>query len=217
MKPLMISMGLMFFQQLSGVNAIIFYTVKIFEKSQGSIDSNLSSIIVGLANFFATLGSNSVIDRVGRKVLLNISGLLMALSLIILGAFFFMQHSESDVSNLGWLPLATFITYITAFSIGYGPIPWLMMGEIFPSKVRGHAASVATAFNWTCSFIVTKTFSDLMDTVGAYGTFWFFGIVCLLSVIFVTLFVPETKGHSLEDIENHMLKKKSGCIESSYL
>ena len=80
-KPLLISLGLMFFQQLSGVNAVIFYTVSIFEKSRGTIVSNLSSIIVGLANFVATLGSNMVIDRLGRKLLLNVSGVFMALSL----------------------------------------------------------------------------------------------------------------------------------------
>jgi len=127
LRPLLISLGLMFFQQLSGINAVIFYTVSIFEKSGGSVDSNLSSIIVGLANFFATLGSNLIIDKVGRKVLLNISGFFMGLSLGVLGVFFILQHLEHDVTQLGWLPLASFIVYIIAFSIGYGPIPWLMV------------------------------------------------------------------------------------------
>lgn len=127
LRPLLISLGLMFFQQLSGINAVIFYTVSIFEKSGGSVDSNLSSVIIGLANFFATLGSNMVIDRVGRKVLLNLSGFFMAISLGALGVFFLLQHLNYDVTHLGWLPLATFIVYIIAFSIGYGPIPWLMV------------------------------------------------------------------------------------------
>ena len=127
LRPLLISLGLMFFQQLSGINAVIFYTVSIFEKSGGSVDSNLSSIIIGLANFIATLGSNMVIDRVGRKVLLNISGFFMAISLGALGVFFILQHLEHDLEHVGWLPLATFIVYIVAFSIGYGPIPWLMV------------------------------------------------------------------------------------------
>ena len=126
-RPLLISLGLMFFQQLSGINAVIFYTVTIFEKSGGSIDSYLSSIVIGLANFVATLGSNLVIDRVGRKVLLNISGFFMAVSLGALGVFFILQHLEHDVTHIGWFPLATFIVYIVAFSIGYGPIPWLMV------------------------------------------------------------------------------------------
>lgn len=81
------------------------------------------------------------------------------------------------------------------------------MGEIFPSKVRGHAASVATAFNWACSFIVTKTFNDLLETLGAHGAFWFFGILCFISIFFVIAFVPETKGYSLEAIEQKMLEK----------
>jgi facilitated trehalose transporter len=216
-RPLLISLGLMFFQQLSGINAVIFYTVSIFEKSGGSVDSNLSSIIIGLANFFATLGSNLVIDRIGRKVLLNVSGFFMALSLGVLGTFFLMQHLEHDVTLFGWLPLASFIVYIIAFSIGYGPIPWLMMGEIFPGKVRGHAASVATAFNWACSFAVTKSFNDLTNAIGAHGAFWFFGICCFLSIFFVIFFVPETKGHSLENIEKHMLDKKSKGIQSARL
>ena len=208
MRPLLISLGLMFFQQLSGINAVIFYTVSIFEKSGGSVDSNLSSIIVALANFFATLGSNLVIDRVGRKTLLNVSGFFMGLSLTVLGSFFLFQHLDYNVSQFGFLPLASFIVYIVAFSIGYGPVPWLMMGEIFPSKVRGHAASVATAFNWTCSFAVTKFFNDLINSIGAHGAFWFFGLICFLSVFFVTMFVPETKGRSLECIEQHMLADK---------
>lgn len=83
------------------------------------------------------------------------------------------------------------------------------MGEIFPAKVRGHAASVATAFNWACSFAVTKCFNDLIAALGAHGAFWFFGIICFLSIFFVFFFVPETKGHSLENIEKRMLEKKS--------
>lgn len=82
------------------------------------------------------------------------------------------------------------------------------MGEIFPSKVRGHAASVATAFNWACSFAVTKSFNDLVGTIGAHGAFWFFGFFCFTSIFFVYMFVPETKGHSLENIEKRMLEKK---------
>lgn len=139
LRPLLISLGLMFFQQLSGINAVIFYTVSIFEKSGGSVDSNLSSIIIGLANFIATLGSNMVIDRVGRKVLLNISGFFMAVSLGALGVFFILQHLEHDLEHVGWLPLATFIVYIVAFSIGYGPIPWLMVRFFLSTYFQRHS------------------------------------------------------------------------------
>lgn len=91
------------------------------------------------------------------------------------------------------------------FSLGFGPIPWLMMGEILPGKIRGSAASVATAFNWSCTFIVTKTFADIINAIGTHGTFWMFGSICVVGLAFVIFYVPETQGKSLEDIERKMM------------
>lgn len=86
----------------------------------------------------------------------------MICTLASLGAFFFAKSNGSDVSTIGWIPLASLMLFVLSFSMGFGPIPWLMMGEILPAKIRGSAASVATAFNWTCTFIVTKTFKDII-------------------------------------------------------
>lgn len=110
------------------------------------------------ATFMATV----LIDRLGRKILLYISEVAMIITLITLGTFFYYKNSGNDVSHIGWLPLASFVIYVIGFSSGMGPIPWLMLGEILPGKIRGSAASVATAFNWTCTFIVTKTFADII-------------------------------------------------------
>ncbi|WP_266143598.1 MFS transporter [Escherichia coli] len=200
-KPITVSMGLMFFQQLSGINAVIFYTVDIFRDAGSTIDGNLSTIIVGIVNLGSTFIATALIDRLGRKVLLYISAIAMNLSLLALGAFFFLKDTGYDVQEYGWLPLASFVIFVVGFSLGFGPIPWLMMGEILPAKIRGPAASVATAFNWSCTFIVTKTFSDLKGAVGPYGAFWIFSAICFFSLIFVKFCVPETQGKSLEDIE----------------
>lgn len=78
------------------------------------------------------------------------------------GYFYYKDVVHGDVSTIGWLPLGSLVTFVTSFSLGFGPIPWLMMGEILPAKIRGAAASVATGFNWSCTFIVTKTFADLI-------------------------------------------------------
>lgn len=86
----------------------------------------------------------------------------MIITLGALGGYFYVKDGGQDVSNIGWLPLASLMAYVVCFSLGFGPIPWLMMGEILPAKIRGTAASVATGFNWTCTFIVTKTFKDLI-------------------------------------------------------
>ncbi|KAF5281132.1 hypothetical protein FQR65_LT02998 [Abscondita terminalis] len=204
-KPLLISLGLMFFQQMSGINAVIFYTSDIFEMAgSNTIDKNTSTIIVGVVNFVSTFIATVLIDRLGRKILLYVSSTLMVLTLGILGTYFYLLESGVEVSNYGWLPLASFVIYVLGFSLGFGPIPWLMMGEILPAKIRGSAASVATAFNWSCTFIVTKTFVDIIHSIGPHGTFWMFSIICALSLVFVIIWVPETQGQSLDEIERKL-------------
>ncbi|XP_055374636.1 facilitated trehalose transporter Tret1 isoform X3 [Condylostylus longicornis] len=204
-KPLSISLGLMFFQQLSGINAVIFYTVQIFKDAGSTIDGNICTIIVGCVNFIATFIATILIDRLGRKILLYISDVAMIITLFTLGGYFYCKDQEMDLSSVGWLPLASFVIFVLGFSLGFGPIPWLMMGEILPGKIRGTAASVATAFNWACTFLVTKTFQDLIDGMGTYGAFWLFGSICVVGLFFVIIWVPETQGKTLEDIERKMM------------
>ncbi|XP_043516632.1 facilitated trehalose transporter Tret1-like isoform X1 [Frieseomelitta varia] len=201
LKPVLISLGLMFFQQLSGINAVIFYTVQIFKDAGSSIDENISTIIVGIVNFISTFVAASVIDKLGRKMLLYISGISMCLTLFTFGTFFYVKSTGTDVTSFGWIPLLSLIVYVIGFSLGFGPIPWLMMGEILPVKIRGSAASVATAFNWTCTFVVTKTYEDIVSVIGPYGTFWMFGTIVVVGFVFVIICVPETRGRSLEEIE----------------
>jgi facilitated trehalose transporter len=136
---------------------------------------------------------------------LYISDVAMIITLFTLGGFFYAKNNGADVSTIGWLPLASFVIFVLGFSLGFGPIPWLMMGEILPAKVRGSAASVATAFNWACTFVVTKSFADLILTIGSSGAFWLFGSITLVGFFFVIFCVPETQGKSLEDIERKMM------------
>lgn len=200
-KPILISLGLMFFQQMSGINAVIFYTVQIFKDAGSTVDENISTIIVGVVNFISTFIAAVVIDKLGRKLLLYISGVSMSIMLFSLGTYFYVKLNGADVEAFGWIPLVSLIVYVIGFSLGFGPIPWLMMGEILPARIRGTAASIATAFNWTCTFVVTKTYEDFKDLIGVDGTFWFFGTICAISIIFVNVSVPETRGRSLEEIE----------------
>ncbi|XP_065334432.1 facilitated trehalose transporter Tret1-like isoform X1 [Cloeon dipterum] len=210
LRPLSISVGLMFFQQLSGINAVIFYTVSIFRMAGSSVDDNLAAIIVGVVNFGSTFVATILIDRLGRKVLLYISGTTMAITLCGLAVFFYIKPSldEELLELLGLLPLICFALFVIGFSLGFGPIPWLMMGEVLPAKVRGTAASVATAVNWSCTFLVTKTFPFLVDVAGIHGAFSLFGGMCVLSLVFVRFWVPETRGRSLEDIEKSLTGRR---------
>ncbi|KAL4702957.1 hypothetical protein ACJJTC_008735 [Scirpophaga incertulas] len=210
MKSILISLGLMTFQQLSGINAVIFYTVSIFQMSGSAVDENLSTIIVGIVNFVSTFIATALIDRAGRKVLLYISSVTMTITLVVMGSFFYVQNDlKMDVSSLGWLPLTSLMVYLLGFSLAFGPIPWLMMGEILPAKIRGAAASICTAFNWLCTFTVTKTFLNIIDGIGPAGTFWLFGSICFVGLFFVVICVPETRGKSLEQIENKLTGRSS--------
>ncbi|OXA60898.1 Facilitated trehalose transporter Tret1 [Folsomia candida] len=207
LKPLLTSLGLMFFQQFSGINAVIFYTVNIFEMSGSSVDSNLATIIVGLVNIGATIGATLLIDRLGRKVLLIISDVFMFICLMSLGIFFYLkEYRPTTIEGLGFIPLISFMLFVVAFSLGFGPIPWLMMGEIFPGRIRGSAAATATAFNWSCTFIVTKSFPEFVAVFGGHSAFLCFALVCFVGLFFIIFCVPETQGKSLEDIERNLTR-----------
>jgi facilitated trehalose transporter len=202
LKVFMIVLGLMFFQQFSGINAVIFYTTKIFEKSGSFLDASVCTAIIGIVNFVSTFLAAVVVDKLGRKVLMYVSCTIMAFMLAILGVYFFLLDvKHMDLKLVEWLPLSCFILYVLGFSFGMGPIPWLMMGEILPATIRGQAASMAAAFNWTCTFVITKTFPLFVDSVGAHYAFWFFSVIMICSLVFLKLFVPETKKRTLEDIE----------------
>lgn len=166
-RGLVISFGLMFFQQVSGVNAVIFYTNDIFNAAGTGLDSEIATIIVGVMQVLATFVASLVVDRLGRRILLLVSDSIMALCTLLLGVYFFMQDRDaSSVENLGWLPIVSLCVFIVTFSLGFGPVPWyvslsyaltliddilicrLMMGELFASDVKGIAAPLSGTLNW---------------------------------------------------------------------
>lgn len=213
-KALFISLGLMFFQQMSGINAVIFFTKDIFDAANSGIDSGLATIIVGVMQVIAVFVSSIVVDKLGRRLLLIPSIIVMAICTVLLGIYFKMSADDSNsVASLGWLPIASLCVFIILFSLGYGPIPWMMMGELFAADIKGVAGSAAGTFNWVLAFIITKTFSTLNETFGNGPTFWIFSAFCILGSVFTIAVVPETKGKSLPEIQR-MLAGESKHVES---
>ncbi|KAM7357345.1 solute carrier family 2 member nebulosa isoform 2-T3 [Cochliomyia hominivorax] len=207
-KALCISLGLMFFQQLCGINAVIFYSTDIFKDADTGIDENLSTIVVGIMQVIATFVSVMVVDKLGRRLLLLASSSVMAISTIAMGVYFYLKETDKDsVTNLGWLPVSSLCVFIIMFSIGFGPVPWLMMGELFASDIKGVAGSIAGTSNWVLAFIVTKTFVNLKEALGSGETFWLFAGITVVGFIFVFVFVPETKGKSLNEIQDELSGK----------
>ena len=199
LRPLQVSLGLMVLQQLTGINIVMFYTVSIFESAGFKENGQFATVIVGLAQVVSTVLACILMDKAGRRKLLAIAGIGMGLSC------FTMAYCFLDTDSSGSLSLLSLVLYIVAFALGWGPIPMLIMSEVFPVKTRGPATSMASITSWGSSFVVTSSYGLLLSLFGQSGAFALFGICCILSVVFVARMVPETKGKSLEDIELYFL------------
>ncbi|XP_050439145.1 facilitated trehalose transporter Tret1-like [Adelges cooleyi] len=201
-KALLIGMGCMFFQQCSGVNMVVFYMKDIFDSTGSKISSNTSSIIVGFVQLFMTLVTMAIADKVGRRILLIGSGLLMGFSYLVMALYYKVyQNSASAVANYHWVPLVAIALYVSAFSLGFGPIPWVVMGEIFSNEVKPYGTSIATFTNWFLVFCVTYMSHELKKWVGNAGTFFTFSMFCFAGALFAILMVPETKSRTLAEIQ----------------
>ncbi|XP_037031895.1 facilitated trehalose transporter Tret1-like isoform X2 [Bradysia coprophila] len=208
-KALIIMLGLMFFQQMSGINAVIFYTGFIFDRANTGIQGSIATIIVGVMQVIATFVSSIIVDKLGRRILLLISVSVMALCTIVLGIYFYLSdQGNPNIDSLGWLPIVAMCVFIVVFSLGFGPIPWLMVGEIFPADVKGLASSICGAFNWALAFVITKTFTNIREAIGIGETFWLFSAFSVVGTVFVFFVVPETKGKSLSDIQKMLAGEK---------
>ncbi|XP_059469654.1 facilitated trehalose transporter Tret1-like [Neocloeon triangulifer] len=205
-KALMVGLGLMLFQQLSGINAVIFYTVIIFDAAGSTLSPSVATIIVGVVQVVISFLALLLVDRAGRRILLMISSSVMAICLAALGVHFYLLDTGVDVSNYGLIPLASVVLFIIMFSLGFGPIPWTMLGELFPAKIKGAASAMACVENYVLVFVVTKTFQGLLESLGSAGTFWMFGGICIVGTVFVFFLVPETKGKTLDQIQLELAK-----------
>lgn len=196
-KPLIIAVVLMAFSQFCGINAIMYYSTKIFTTAGvGVKDAFMSSVIIGLVNVLFTFVAIAFVDRAGRRPLLIIG---LAVQVVALGAVGWMFRIGA-----GGVPLlVAILAFIAAFSMAMGPISWILCSEIFPTKVRGRAMSVATFTIWTSCYIVAQTFPMLNDNpaIGPAKTFWVYAAFSLAGLLFVLATVPETKGRTLEEIE----------------
>lgn len=196
-KVLLIAVLLMAFSQFSGINAIMYYSTKIFTTAGVGVNNSFkASVVVGLVNLVFTLVAVALVDKAGRRILLLIG---LVCQVIALGAVGWMFKA-----NTGGIPLlVAILAFIGAFAVALGPIPWILCSEIFPTRVRGRAMSVATFTIWTSCYIVAQTFPMLNDSpaVGPACTFWIYAACSLVALVFVFFMVPETKGRSLEEIE----------------
>ena len=200
-KALITGILLAVFSQFTGINAIMYYAPEIFKSTGTGRDSAfIQTIMVGVINVAFTLIAIKYVDSWGRKKLLlsGISG--MTVCLFIAGLAFHTQQQ-------GYLVLIAILGYIAFFAMSLGPLTFVVIAEIFPTKSRATAMSIATFFLWLAVFLVSQTFPILIGSIGSAYTFWLYTLISILAFLFIRKSIPETKGKTLEEIEASWTKE----------
>eukprot|EP00413_Alexandrium_margalefii_P006635 CAMPEP_0204524452 /NCGR_PEP_ID=MMETSP0661-20131031/7384_1 /ASSEMBLY_ACC=CAM_ASM_000606 /TAXON_ID=109239 /ORGANISM="Alexandrium margalefi, Strain AMGDE01CS-322" /LENGTH=522 /DNA_ID=CAMNT_0051530209 /DNA_START=118 /DNA_END=1686 /DNA_ORIENTATION=+ len=214
-RAMVVGCGLVLLQQVTGQPSVLYFATKIFQSAGFGHSAAKQSVGVGLVKLVATLFTVWKVDKYGRRILLFIGISLMAVALALLTGSFFHSYCKTPhvkitscaVSNI-YLPQRWAVTavvalmlYVTGYQVGFGPITWVMISEIFPLKDRGSALSVAALVNFTSNIVITLVTPILMDKLMPAGLFTIFLALAVVSLLFVYVFVPETRGKSLEEIE----------------
>lgn len=198
-KVVLIGSLLAALQQITGINVIINYAPAIFEMTGVGGDMALvQSIYVGVVNLLFTLVAVWLVDKVGRKILLLCGSLGMALSLLYL-VYTFISPSANGVGSL-----IAVLFYIGFFAASLAPVMWVVTSEIYPSRIRGTAMSVSTGISWLCTFLTVQFFPWILNNMGGTVAFGIFLAFSLIAFVFIFIYVPETKGKSLEEIEKEL-------------
>jgi len=202
---LIMAAGLFLFQNLSGIDGILYYAPAIFASVGygGETGAIMATVGLGVVNVVATVVALLVVDRLGRRPLLIGGLIVMSASLLLLGTMAGPMDAEGDDSVLTLVCLGG---YIVAFAVSLGPLPYVLMSEVFPLSVRSRGMSLAAGTSWLLNMVVAMTFLTLLTTLGVGPTFLFYAAICVIALVFSWFLVPETRGRSLARIEANLHK-----------
>ena len=199
LKILCLGIFIAMFQQWCGINVIFNYAQEIFEAAGYDVSGMMFNIVItGVVNLVFTFVAIHTVDRWGRRPLMLLGAGGLAVTYAILGACYFFELQ-------GVIVLVVVLTAIACYAMTLAPITWVLLSEIFPNRIRGAAMSLCVFALWIACFALTATFKPINVALGASGTFWLYGVICLIGFVVIKLFIPETKGKSLEDIERELV------------
>nr|XP_003230480.2 PREDICTED: solute carrier family 2, facilitated glucose transporter member 6 [Anolis carolinensis] len=227
-KPIAITLLMRFLQQLSGVTPILVYLEVIFGQTAVILPPKYDTVIVGAVRLVSVLVAAFSVDKVGRRLLLCISAIVMFFSNLTLGLYIYfvpLSHNSSTVmvngshevlsshlaNGITVIPLIATMFFIIGYAMGWGPITWLLMAEVLPLKTRGVVSGLCVLASWLTAFAMTKAF--LLVKYGLEAPFFFFSVICVVNLIFAYL-IPETRGRSLERIESYFRTGRKSFLES---
>ncbi len=198
-KVLLLGIVIAVFQQWCGINVIFNYAEEVFKAAGFGVSDVLFNIVItGIINVIFTFVAIYTVDKLGRRAIMLIGSSGLAIIYALVGAAYFFHIS-------GWALLILILLAIATYSMSLAPIVWVVISEIFPNRIRGAAMAVATIALWAGSFLLTYTFPLLNKSLGAAGTFWLYGLICVCGFVFIYKKLPETKGKSLEEIEKEIV------------
>ncbi|XP_013135239.1 PREDICTED: facilitated trehalose transporter Tret1-like [Papilio polytes] len=213
-KGLIILLGIYFTQQFCGSTAIIAYAQQIFGAAEGGLGAKESCILFGTVQLLTSAISSQLVDRLGRKPLLLVSSCGVGIANIIIGAYFFMKHENSEyVVNLSYIPVIVIPIFIFSYTIGLATVPFAITSEIFPTNIKSKATCVIQIFVALMTFAVTKLYQVIADNLGNYVAFWCFGLLSVGGVVFILILLPETKGQSFAAIQDKLYSNEKVVYE----
>lgn len=208
-RALLILLGLKATQQFSGHMAVVAYTQEIFSHSGSDLPPEQAVVILGVFQLVAGFIAAGLVDRLGRRILMLVSGLSSAVALIAVGVFFYLKYYlHADVSSITWLPIVALIAYDVMEVFGIGTLPYVLLGELFPTNIKGTAVASGILVGSAFATLVALGFQAMNTMLGIHWTFWIFAICCTLGTLFVYFITPETKGKTLEEIQLVLNKRK---------
>ncbi|KAF5269616.1 hypothetical protein FQR65_LT05955 [Abscondita terminalis] len=200
-RGLVACVGLTLFQQLSGVDAIIFYSVQVFDEADTGLNSYMLAIILSIFQLLSAVLIVFIIEKADRRVFLFISTFGCGASSAMLGVYFNLKDKSISFLGFNYIPLVCMIIHSVTFAFGLGPIPWLMNGDLFPHEVKGVANGIIIFSNWIFLFVVTKTFPISMEDIGRCFPFYFYSMCMVICLMFINYCIPETRGKTLDQIQ----------------
>ncbi|RZF43762.1 hypothetical protein LSTR_LSTR009185 [Laodelphax striatellus] len=204
LRALHLTCGLIFIQQFSGINAVQFYTQQIFARASDAraLSPSTACVLLGAVQAVSAIFTPAIVKYLGLKWPLIVSGVGITVSHFMLGLYYFLDNSGYNVDCIQLLPVISLLSFTFFFCFGFGPLPWAIMGEMFPPNMKAMSSAFVTSFCFALMFFITKFFSNFSLIMGSHSSFWLFSFLSLLGTIFTAVYLPNTKGMSLQDIQD---------------
>ncbi|KAI5645596.1 sugar transporter domain-containing protein [Phthorimaea operculella] len=212
-KALGICIFLAMLLQLSGIDVLLFYMEELLGKVGTKMSASDGTIIMGVVQVVTSCITPLVVDRLGRKLLMWTTSLGLTIFLFLIGVYALLDnYYKYNVASVAFIPLLCLIVYMILFTLGVGPVPWILVAEMFPVKTKCLASGICSFMCWLAGFVWTRFFRDVAASYGIYTAFWILAVCCFIGFVFSATLLPETKGKTFDEIQD-MLNNKSNEVK----